>query len=179
MRNISTLTLYLSMKQGKLKRFLIDSKRKDDVKACYTLERDPDRFVYAEAKAAAAILSKREEKQKPKKVVDRAQTDVTPVNIENLKKKWGKWYLNSYTGVRKTEEFAHWCAKNGNREFAHWCAKNDNFRSCANSHIGVRKKRTMGRVEHQKLNQVGAYAPTWLSFWCSTRLLMPEKKCSS
>ena len=116
------------MKQGKLKRFLIDSKRKDNVKACYTLERDPDRFVYAEAKAAAAILSKREEKQKPKKVVDRAQTDVTPVNIENLKKKWGKWYLNSYTGVRKTEEFAHWCAKNGNREFAHWCAKNDNFR---------------------------------------------------
>jgi len=54
------------------------------------LERDPDRFVYAEAEAAPAILSKREEKQKSKKVVDEAQTGVTPVNIENLNNKWGK-----------------------------------------------------------------------------------------
>ena len=46
------------MKQGKLKKFLVDGKRKDDVKVGYTLERDPDRFVYAEAEAAAAILSK-------------------------------------------------------------------------------------------------------------------------
>ena len=46
------------MKQGKLKKFLVDAKRKDDVKVGYTLERDPDRFVYAEAEAAAEILSK-------------------------------------------------------------------------------------------------------------------------
>ena len=46
------------MKKGKLMKFLIDGKRKDDVKVGYTLKRDPDRFVYAEAEAAAAILSK-------------------------------------------------------------------------------------------------------------------------
>ena len=46
------------MKQGKLKRFLIDGKLKDDVKVGYTLKRDANRFVYAEAEAAAAILSK-------------------------------------------------------------------------------------------------------------------------
>ena len=46
------------MKQAKLKKFLIDGKRKDDVKVGCALERDPDRFVYAEAEAAAAILSK-------------------------------------------------------------------------------------------------------------------------
>ena len=38
------------------------------------------------------------------------------------------------------------------------------------------EKVVSNQVEHQKLNQVAA-AATWLSFWCSTRLLMPEKKC--
>ena len=107
------------MKQGKLKRFLIDGKRKDDVKACDTLERDPDRFVYAEAEAAAAILSKREEKQKPKKVINSAQTDVTPVNIDNLKKKWGKWYF-----FGKTESGQH-------------TAK---CKACSSWYVGINKK---------------------------------------
>ena len=55
------------MKQGKLKRFLIDGKPKDDVKACYTLERNSDRFVYAEAEAAAAIPSKGKKNKNPKR----------------------------------------------------------------------------------------------------------------
>ena len=83
------------------------------------MERDPDRFVYAEAEAAAAILSNREEKQKPKKVVDRAQTDVTPVNIENLKKKWGKWYF-----FGKTESGQH-------------TAK---CKACSSWYVGINKK---------------------------------------
>ena len=85
------------MKGGKPKRFFNESgKSTDELKDCDMLERDRDRFLCVEAEAAAVVLSRREEKLKLKKqkVKDQTgQTEGTPVNIENLKRKWGKWYF--------------------------------------------------------------------------------------
>ena len=56
-------------------------------------ERDPNKFIEAEAKAASLECSKKEAKEKIKKSSVRTQGEKAPVNIENMKKRWGKWYV--------------------------------------------------------------------------------------
>ena len=96
------------MKRGKPKRFFKESgKSTDELKDCDMLERDPYMFLCVEAEAAAVVLSRREEKLKLKKqkVKDQTgQTEGTPVNIENLKRKWGKWYFLARLRVDSTPQ---------------------------------------------------------------------------
>ena len=114
------------MKRGKPKRFFNESgKSTDELKDCDMLERDPDRFLCVEAEAAAVVLSRREEKLKLKKqkVKDQTgQTEGTPVNIENLKRKWGKWY---FFGMNESGQYRAKC------------------RACSSWYVGINKKQRL------------------------------------
>ena len=56
-------------------------------------EGDPNKFIKAEAKAASLECSKKEAKKKVKKSSVRTQGEKAPINFENMKKRWGKWYV--------------------------------------------------------------------------------------
>ena len=53
-------------------------------------ERDTNKFIEAEAKAASLECSKKEAKGKVRKSSVRTQGEKAPINIENMKKRWEK-----------------------------------------------------------------------------------------
>ena len=82
-------------------------------------ERDPNKFIEAEAKAASLECSKKEAKEKIKKSSVRTQGEKAPVNIENMKKRWGKWYV---FGLNENGEHTAKC------------------KACSTWYVGINKK---------------------------------------
>ena len=56
-------------------------------------DRDPNKFLEAEAKAVSLDIFKKEAKEKAKKGMVKTQGGKAPINIERMKKRWGKWYV--------------------------------------------------------------------------------------
>ena len=82
------------MKRCNIKSFFKEGGiRTDELKSGVLLERDLNRCASAKAVTAAEIISTREEKEKQKTRVVKVQSGHAPVNVENLKKKWGEWYI--------------------------------------------------------------------------------------
>ena len=83
-------------------------------------ERDPNKFIEAEAKAASLECSKKEAKKtKVKKSSVRNQGEKAPINIENMKKRWGKWYV---FGLNENGEYTAKC------------------KACSTWYVGIKKK---------------------------------------
>ena len=94
-------------------------KQIDEVNDCNVFQKDSDKFVKVEAEAGAAKNSANDARRIPKKKLDKKHTDSTPVNIENLKKKWGKWYIF------------------GENEDGQYTAK---CKACSSWYVGINKK---------------------------------------
>ena len=56
-------------------------------------DRDPNKFLEAEAKAVSLDIFKKEAKEKAKKGMVKTQGGKAPINIERMKKRWGNWYV--------------------------------------------------------------------------------------
>ena len=82
-------------------------------------ERDPNKFVEAEAKAASLECSKKEAKKKFKKSSVRTQGEKAPINFENMKKRWGKWYV---FGLNENGQYTAKC------------------KACSTWYVGINKK---------------------------------------
>ena len=76
------------MEGGTVKKYRNTVKQIDEANDCNVFQKDSDKFVKVEAEAGAAKNSTNDARRIPKKKFDKKQTDSTPVNIENLKKKW-------------------------------------------------------------------------------------------
>ena len=83
------------------------------------LERDPNKFVKAEAEASAAKDLAVNAKRKAGKKIVSNKVDIVPVNIENLKKKWGNWYT---------------FGKNEDGQYTAMCI------ACSSWYVGINKK---------------------------------------
>ena len=82
-------------------------------------ERDPNKFIEAEAKAASLECSKEEAKKKVKKSSVRTQGEKAPINFENMKKRWGKWYV---FGLNENGQYTAKC------------------KACSTWYVGINKK---------------------------------------
>ena len=95
------------------------SKHPDEIDDCVMFERDPNKFVEAEAEASGANKLACDAKRSAKKKIVRNQDDTTPVNIENMMKKWGDWYT---------------FGKNENGLYTATC------KACSSWYVGINKK---------------------------------------